>query len=342
MTDPTPAHNPKPTTKEEKKSSNPVLDSKSPELQSPDAKSRRREQVRRAQRYASSSNHTLISARTHQVPLITLCRTHRDRKATYVKALELEVAKMRARDVAHDEEARSYREIIRRLRDLLISHHIQIPSDLPQVSSDSPLAMIEVLGTANEPQQLRAHMPTFDATAPYPFQRDTGKQPEIQSPQQFHSQTSPLPNFPHITGGEPVIQGPSSQSYGLDTSQVGIDFVLALEHPCLYHHQLPNAQLDGTIGTGHELMVQSPVMRAAPPLELQGKEPRLPASSKWNVPAGELEKLLNYSQGLDLEGELTPIQAWQRIRAHPSFLILTPAALEKIKERLLKFVKCYG
>jgi hypothetical protein len=274
--------------------------------------------------------------------LITVFRTHRDRKATYVKALEHEVAKLRARDVAHDEEIREYREIIRRLRDLLCSHQISVPSDLPQVQINSPLAMIEVLDRPNEPQRIQAHMPAFDAGAPYPFERDTGKARARSRSASNVTDPSSVPNYSHPLNTDVPLQDPSRHPYGLDSSQVGIDFVLALEHPCLYHHKLPNPELAGSIGTGHELMVQSPIMRCAPALQIKGQQRRLPSSSKWNVPAWELEKLLSFSEGLDLDGEVTPIQAWQRIRNHDKFGTLTLGALETLRESLLSVVQCYG
>ena len=243
--------------------------------------------------------------------------------------------------MAHDEEIREYREIIRRLRDLLQLNHVPIPSDLPNVKLNSPLAQIEVLGQANEPQRIRAHMPAFDAAAPFPFEREPRHGTDISPTQGFGSPPS-LPQFSQPLSPDAHMSNTARHPYGLDSSQVGIDFVLALEHPCLYHHQLPNSELAGTIGTGHELMVLSPVMRGAPSLQKQGKEQRLPTSSRWNVPAIELEKLLSFSESLDLDGEITPIQAWQRVRGHPRFESLTPTALETLRESLLSVVQCYG
>ncbi len=260
-----------------------------------------------------------------------------------MKALEHEVAKLRARDVSHDDEIREYREIICRLRGLLVSHNIQIPSDLPHVFNDNPLAMIEVLGDPDEPQRIRAHMPAFDAAAPYPFERDPAQDTTRRS-RSASTELSGVRNYSHPLQSNIPRHEAARHPYGLDSSQVGIDFVLALEHPCLYHHQLPNPQLAGGIGTGHELMVSSPVMRApgAPGVQMNGQNPRLPTSSRWNVPAIELEKLLSFTEGLDLDGEITPIQAWQRIRIHPNFLDLTPIALATLRESLLTVVQCYG
>jgi hypothetical protein len=244
------------------------------------------------------------------------------------------VARLRAKDVAHDEEIREYREVIRRLRDLLASHNVQIPSDLPNVRLNSPAAQIWVIDKPNEPQRIQAHMPAFDASAPYPFERP--------------SKSSSAKGASSIPGSNPtqnsdtnMLDAPS-HPYGLDSSQVGIEFVLALEQPCLYHHQSVNPELANLTGTGHHLMVSSPIMRAAPPLQGQGKTAHIPSSSKWSVPAIELQKLLEFSEGLDLDGEITPIQAWRRIRCHAKFDKLTPTQLETLRESLLSMVQCYG
>jgi hypothetical protein len=250
--------------------------------------------------------------------------------------------------VAHDDEIRQYREIIRRLRDLLLSNNVPIPSDLHFEQLDGALAMVEVLERPGQPQHIRAHMPVFDSSAPFPFQRDTGN-------------SKPLPDIPSITGGHNTSSSFSPASdpmhidtqpshhhhtthhpYGLDSSQVGVDFILALEHPCLYHHQLPNPELAGNLGTGHELMLQAPIMRYSPPIQVKAKEKRFPTAAKWNVPAIELEKLLSFSGGLDLDGEVTPVQAWHRVRCHPRFSEMTPTTLEMLRENLSTVVQCYG
>jgi hypothetical protein len=57
---------------------------------------------------------------------------------------------------------------------------------------------------------------------------------------------------------------------------------------------MPNPELAGGIGTGHELMLQSPIMRYSPPIQVKAQQRRFPTA------AIELEKLLCFSEGLDL------------------------------------------
>lgn len=133
---------------------------------------------------------------------------------------------------------------------------------------------------------------------------------------------------------------PVSHPQGLGATQVGVEFVLALEQPCLGHHY---AHAIDAEGSGHEMMLMSPIMSRSPALNAS-TEPRsgLPSGSKWMVPAVELEKLLEFSDRLSLDGEITPVEIWQRIRQHPNFGILTRHGLSALQTTLVPKVTCYG
>ncbi|KAK5071403.1 hypothetical protein LTR70_010578 [Exophiala xenobiotica] len=62
----------------------------------------------------------------------------------------------------------------------------------------------------------------------------------------------------------------------------------------------------------------------------------------WDVPIVELQKLLNLSERLSLDGEITPIEAWQRICRHAGFSRLTRSMLESLRAELAGQVACYG
>ncbi|EXJ60924.1 hypothetical protein A1O7_05077 [Cladophialophora yegresii CBS 114405] len=327
-----------------------------------DAKAKRREQVRRAQ------------------------RTHRDRKATYVKTLETEVAKLRARDSAHEAELLACRMTIRRLKELIKYHKIPLPLDLASDPNfQSPQATIELLGFPH--QTIRAEMPPPESYFP-------GSQGSILSSADL-SYNNPLQSGGSTTSSSDLFSGltisseaPTSSSLhapssiysqqtassaapvpvppiaaamphpqGLGATQVGVDFVLALEHVCLDHHA-EHANADD--GSGHEMMLMSPIMWHSPAPQAAGRaqttrQPSpaaaaapaqtssgLPSGTRWSVPAIELEKLLDFSDRLSLEGEITPVEAWQRIRQHPNFEGLTRDGLETLKQTLLPEVTCYG
>lgn len=62
----------------------------------------------------------------------------------------------------------------------------------------------------------------------------------------------------------------------------------------------------------------------------------------WNVPEAGVERLLDLSSNIPLDGEVTPVQAWDYIRQHPRYETLDCARLEKLKARLIVQIKCYG
>ncbi|KEF54654.1 uncharacterized protein A1O9_09096 [Exophiala aquamarina CBS 119918] len=302
---------------------------------------RRREQVRRAQ------------------------RTHRDRKATYVKTLESEVAKLRAKDSAHEAHLLAYRALIRGLKDLIKQYNITLPHDLasdPLISS--PEATVEIFDLADRSQSIRAYFPdgylsssnpTATATAP-PFISPTSAGAAITTasmpfPAGSTSSSDFLLTGLTISDAPSLSQDHSSQSgvsvtmpvfhpQGLGATQVGIDFVLALEYVCLKHHA---SHFDDADGSGHEMMLLSPIMCRSPPLDVSLQPGSgLASGAKWTVPAVELEKLLEFSDRLNLSGELTPVEIWQRVRQHPNFSLLTRDTLEILKLTLVPEVKCYG
>ena len=133
-------------------------------------------------------------------------------------------------------------------------------------------------------------------------------------------------------------------TYGLDSAQVGINFVLALEQPCLYHHSIPSVPMlaHGELGTGHSLMLSSPIMEHSPNYSLNPLKLGWPRGAKWNIPAVELEKLLTFSEQIELEGEVTPVQIWNLVLRHGNFSSMTPEKLEDLRDSLLPNVKCLG
>lgn len=56
----------------------------------------------------------------------------------------------------------------------------------------------------------------------------------------------------------------------------------------------------------------------------------------------DLMKLLDLSNRLPLDGEITPIMAWAMILQDPRFAELTKGDVELIKGDLLAKVRCYG
>ena len=70
--------------------------------------------------------------------------------------------------------------------------------------------------------------------------------------------------------------------------------------------------------------------------------PESAPSISWNVPVGEMQRLLDLSITLPLNGELTLIQAWSDIMHHPRSSGVTRETLQKLTTRLSQEVHCYG
>lgn len=322
------------------------------------------------------------------------------------------MAKLRARDSAHEAQLHGCRMTIRRLKELIKYHKIPLPLDL---ASDpfihSPQATIELLGFPDNPQ-IRAQMPPealpasdylYAAThghggppqqmqstnieLPYHHSLHTGSTTSssdlfsgltiseaptsLHAPSIYSQAASIAPPIPPISSAMPHPQG-------LGATQVGVDFVLALEHVCLEHHNPGAPHGGGEEGSGHEMMLMSPIMWHSPARQQQpssrggtaspssttpqpvpcsargaaphpltattaaGSFPSSATGTRWSVPAIELEKLLDFSDKLSLDGEITPVEAWQRIRQHPNFEGMTRDRLEALKATLLPEVTCYG
>ncbi|KAJ9311023.1 hypothetical protein DTO271D3_8705 [Paecilomyces variotii] len=118
--------------------------------------------------------------------------------------------------------------------------------------------------------------------------------------------------------------------YGLDSTQAGIEFVLRLEKPCLRHIRRNHSHGP----SGHTLTVQASLLAYAPR--------NLENNSSWQIPAGELERLLEPSAAPQLDGELTPVQAWHRVKRHPGFSNITPDRFNLLCDALLEQGRCFG
>jgi len=251
--------------------------------------------------------------------------------------------------------------LIRGLKDLIKQYNIPLPPDLasdPLISS--PEATVEIFDLADQSQSIRAYFPddyitaSICATTAAPFipaAATTATGSSMPFPSGSTSSSDLLLSGLTISDAPSLSQDHSSQSevsvtmpvfhpQGLGATQVGVDFVLALEYVCLQHHASHFSDVEGS---GHEMMLLGPIMSRSP-LPDSSRRPGsgVPSGAKWTVPAVELEKLLEFSDRLNLSGEITPIEIWQRVRQHPNFSLLTRDTLEFLKKALVPEVKCYG
>jgi hypothetical protein len=234
----------------------------------------------------------------------------------------------------------------------LIANGIPVPPELFHI--DSPQATIAVQVQEDGVQNLRATMPQLTTTESQSWSHsDTVPQSTTTATNSEMSDlVSTYDKMRFVNGAQVPVSLKSGRApakshsrghpHDLDAAQVAVDFVLDLERPCLSHHG-PEVH-DGEF-SGHKLMVQTPIMASSStPRQIYNMKPdgELPNNATWTVPAVEVERLLNLSSRLSLEGELTPIEAWQRIKQHPGFATLNRGRLQELKSVILPEVQCYG
>lgn len=117
-----------------------------------------------------------------------------------------------------------------------------------------------------------------------------------------------------------------------DTLATAIDFVLALEHPCMSH--IPYQDPPSADPANHMMMASTPLMARAP------DPPQF--NSTWTASGATIKALLNLSSSINLEGEITPVEAWHRLYDHPDFWKLNRDQIENLKRELSTAVQCCG
>ncbi|KAK6540947.1 hypothetical protein TWF694_008328 [Orbilia ellipsospora] len=248
-------------------------------------------------------------------------RTHRERKESYLRQLESEVARLREAFSIVTKEKTQFSHENAELKKFLALHGLSWPPD-PSTDPTSALA---------------------PAPIPPPPPVPLGSMPGIPA-----SLVSPQPLTQLVTASPSSYSSPLAQS-ALNTSPnvggafdaIGIDLVLALERPCMEHIQkLVHDSLEdpnGTAISGHALMA------SCPPESHMLDNPDVDWGSRtYDLQPGELNMLLNLSPKMSLTGEVTPINAWAIIQSHPNFLQLTRHDFAAIKNELVPKVKCYG
>ncbi|KAF3769303.1 hypothetical protein M406DRAFT_240113, partial [Cryphonectria parasitica EP155] len=301
-------------------------------------------------------------------------RTHRERKELYIKALEDEVLRLKEifSNVSQDkerlaEENRSLKVLLQH-NGLTLPHataammddNISNPSVGPYLGSRSPASVAgsTSYGFPSVSTQHTAYTPPPGSAL------STGLSPGGLSPV---TQASGLSMHSQIS------QAPGPQrNPGVDYDQAGIDFVLKLERPCMDHMPwlLERSSANGGLEPcGHALMASCPpepfpeltndipfghrhgnhVAAAGQPnhnagfavastaMDVDGGPPRT-----WELSKADLATLLDLSQKLNLDGEITPVMAWGMVLSHPRLGELNEKDCARLSEELRSKVRCYG
>ncbi|KAI4155942.1 MAG: hypothetical protein LQ341_000109 [Variospora aurantia] len=292
--------------------------------------------------------------------------THRQRTQNYIKTLESEVIRLRASDGDLTQANKKLQNQVDLLQSTLLSANVPLPAGSegsPQpgqatfTSFDMPAS---VTYRADNSNHERLHVTWPESPPPRPALRppsqsaQSGPQPlppslELDfdsavdnfSQDWYGTSSKPLPHLPKATTVTPLdfpnatyenpLPGMASK---LDTAEVAIDFVLALEHPCMPH--LPHPSDPPTDDPSHHaLLLSTPLVSQAPKTYNQ-------TETTWTANGSMIEGLLNLSSAINLEGEITPVEAWHRLRQHPGFRRLDLWAVNKIKGDLSANVRCCG
>ncbi|MCJ1379730.1 hypothetical protein MMC17_002833 [Xylographa soralifera] len=254
-------------------------------------------------------------------------RTHRERKEIYIKALEEQVMQLKETYTGAVQEKLAVVDENRKLKELLRMHGIAYNSH-DNGTSTGPAASYPGGSSSGS------------RSASYPFN-------QTFSPPRLPTSGSASPsNSTAAQAGSELIGGPQSafdpqhQGGGMDHDQLGVDFVLALERPCMAHLQYmcvrSNEEADPS-PNGHALMA------SCPPFSHIDQHPEEPYPHKMpDLPKADLLKLLNLSASLPLDGELTPVMALNMIRTHERYGELTEQDFNALRTDLQTKTRCYG
>lgn len=246
-----------------------------------------------------------------------------------MKSLELEVAELRKRNAV--------------LETGTVDHLLALDGNSAEVDELTNMGDLESAASQDLICQLQETLASKDI--PASSSRTPGSQPGIDMATCSMGGTT-FPNqslqvrYPPV---EPSVE-PGRES-DLAKPDAIVNFVLSLEQPCLYHHRLPSPELiaTGSFGaTGHSSMLSNVVVDRAPSFSLNPLAFGYPPNAEWQTPTAELETLLQMSQQLGLDTEITPVQVWSHVKQHPKFGFFTVAHLEILRARLLPLVKCHG
>ncbi|KAK3903681.1 AP-1-like transcription factor, partial [Staphylotrichum tortipilum] len=303
-------------------------------------------------------------------------RTHRERKELYIKALEDEVLRLKEIFSNISQDKQRLAEENRQLKTLLAQNGLGVGSLTGSSVLDDSMSNPSASYSPSA-SMAGSYVPASSNTSaftPPPLSAGSGGRGGGGiSP---HSATYPHNHRRQHSGQGNLSAGggagnPANQDPGFDYEQAGIDFVLALEKPCMNH--LPWMLERGTaLGTsiepcGHALMA------SCPPEPFSDLSPDIPfgqqynnqpvhqhshnhshgatagsgngssnGNGTWQLSKSDLSTLLDLSKRLNLEGEITPVMAWGMVLAHPRLGEMRAEDFGRLTEELGGKVRCYG
>ncbi|KAL2030319.1 hypothetical protein VTO58DRAFT_107673 [Aureobasidium pullulans] len=255
-------------------------------------------------------------------------RTHRERKEMYIKALEHEVLRLKELYGSSISDREAVVTENKRLKELLLAHGIPLDS----LQSLPAMRGMPASYNGSSSGSISGSYRQDSSTAGF-------------SPPPLRSQDSkpPMASAGQLPGQH------------LDYDQIGIDFVLTLERPCMDHMQYlvvrshnPEGQpfhhpMERPDDTEYDHMCGHALMATCPPPSHIMNKPGDPYGHRMpDLKAPDLMKLLDLSAQLPLEGELTPVMAWLLLLQNSRVSEMTAQDFELVKADLAGKVRCYG
>ncbi|KAJ5214932.1 hypothetical protein N7468_010611 [Penicillium chermesinum] len=261
-------------------------------------------------------------------------RTHRERKEQYVRSLETEVLRLRSSEMNLQVQTEHLHNHISILQAILETNGLEYPvapydretlgpPDAYSAASSaalegSPAARQQILKTSSTPDDIPVGSVALQPT---------------------------------IGNGLGQWGNTTERLCDKDLNEVGIEFVLALENPCLPHLEpLPNE------GNGHALTATMSLTRLPAPhlhADGQGHGTANSQNSPRNCPnQGSAQairnssvifnNLLALSHEIIFDEEISPIQAWSCIIQQPWAPQLEIRKIKELGELLLQYITCHG
>ncbi|EED15695.1 conserved hypothetical protein [Talaromyces stipitatus ATCC 10500] len=266
------------------------------------AYSKRREQVRKAQRSRVYSS-------------------HRERKAHYHSTLESEVLRLRTNEASFLKKISDLEAQLYSLQEVIKINGIELPTvekygrHATELDTNAAL-MLPIVGDPNVENTVH------DIPAPRQRSKNANSTTDITQ-----TLSSPSPKL-----GQPAEAGSAMDKTLLAH---GMEFVLTLEKPCLGHI---NVDLNNSSEpSGHVLTASMPLLSTHHyPHSFNDGSPSLEASRTI------FERLTTLSSELVHDEEFSPIQLWNYIMDQPLAYKLDITQLRVLAESLVHHVRCYG
>ncbi|KAK1958879.1 hypothetical protein LY78DRAFT_359832 [Colletotrichum sublineola] len=243
-------------------------------------------------------------------------RSYRDRKDKYTKSLEQELARVRANETKLAARCDQLSATVQALTKALAESGITLPPSIADSARDNPIVQ---------------YQDTTDATIEG-FSHQLPSTPlDLSTSNHTHG------NIIASSRAQVPSDSSCSRMCELDPMSVGMEFVLAIERPCLEH--LGGDQGKPSEPSGHALTVSAQLIfsHSYPP-----KTDPAVLPPYHDAPSHLLQRLLDLSTDLCSDGELTPTQAWNYIRTRPQFGGFEIQRLQRLAEKLRAEVKCHG